>query len=222
MAENGTPVWLRTDERADVLSSLSACLLCLRHCNEDTGLWKWAILSLHSAIQGAMVCHLSGSAQLGALSEKAAAKWLDWHERDRKGETRRIDCGTNEVGVRQFRFADGNRPPPERLADAGELFERLINESKRIEGGAGAIIEVTAPERESFQRLHDLRNNFSHFTPKGWSVEFSGLPDAFLDMLRLVERIAADPWPFRHMSEGETTKLADLLKELREEVEARS
>jgi hypothetical protein len=59
--------WLQIDERSDVLVSLSACLICVSECGRNPGLWKWAILALHNAVQGAMVCHLSGTAQLGAL-----------------------------------------------------------------------------------------------------------------------------------------------------------
>ena len=202
--------FLRIDERSDVLTSLSACLVCLRHCEDDPGLWKWAILTLHSA----MVCHLSGTAQLGALSEKSASDWLDWHERDRKGEIRRIDCGTNELGIPRYRFAEGSGPPPERLADARELFKRLDDELKRIEPGAGGLVEITVSERASFQRLHGLRNNFSHFTPKGWSIEIDGLPSMFLNVLGIIEKIATDPWPFRHMDTGELTKRDELIRQL--------
>lgn len=159
----GGSQWLRIDEREDVLVSLSACLNSIAGSGPEPGLWKWAILALHNALQGAMVCHLSGTAQLGALSEKSAGKWLDWYERDRKGEIQRIDCGTDEMGVRQYRIAKGYEPPPERLADAGELFKRLSNAAKRIEPGAGGVIAITASERESFRRLHSLRNDLSHF-----------------------------------------------------------
>ncbi len=211
---------LQMDERTDVLASLSSCLLCVKNCDQDPGLWKWAILSLHSAVQGGMVCHLSGTAQLGALTKKSASDWLDWHERDRRGEIKRIDCGTNELGMPQFRIAEGYGPPPERLADTRELFKRLGDMSKRIEPGAGGVVEITLSERESLQRLHGLRNKLAHFTPKGWSIELDGIPVMFLDVLGIIEKIAADPWPFRHMDEADSIRRAALLRQLREELNA--
>lgn len=216
----GDGEWLRVDERNDVLVSLSLCLRCLQSLDEDPGLWKWAILSLHNALQGAMVCHLSGTAQLGGLSEKSVDDWLAWHERDRRGEIKHIEDGTDELGMAKTRFArKEDYPPKERLADAKILFRRLYSEEKRREGGAGAIIAITQSERDSFRRLHDLRNQFSHFTPKGWSIELAGLPHIFLDMVGVLEKMSADPWPFRHMTEEERDCLANLMSQLRAELE---
>ena len=33
-----------------------------------------------------MVCLLSGTANLGALTPECARKWIEWYERDRRGE----------------------------------------------------------------------------------------------------------------------------------------
>ena len=63
-------MWLRTDEREDVAVSLLQCVNLLREAATQPRLWKWAILSLHNALQGAMACHLSGTAQFGALDKK--------------------------------------------------------------------------------------------------------------------------------------------------------
>jgi hypothetical protein len=53
--------WLRIDEQIDVLASLSLCLKTLGMVADDPTQWKWTILSMHNALQGASVCHLSGS-----------------------------------------------------------------------------------------------------------------------------------------------------------------
>jgi hypothetical protein len=208
-------MWLRIDERTDVLSSLSLTMNCVDRLKDDPALWKWAILSLHNALQGAMVCHLSGTAQLGALSDKSVKEWLDWHERDRRGEIKRIDDGVDELGLPKIKFArKEDYPPNDRLADAKELFARLYTEKKRCEGGAGAVIIVTQSECDSFRRLHDLRNEFSHFTPKGWSIELVGLPGIFIDIVGVLKKISSDPWPFRHMAAEERAKLEELLSQL--------
>lgn len=203
-----------------MIVSLTACLDSVVGSDSDRGLWKWAILALHNALQGAMVCHLSGTAQLGALSQGSARDWLDWHDRDRKGEIKRVALGTDDMGVPNYRIAKGYEPPSDRLADARELFRRLSNASKRIEPGAGGVIEITSSERESFRRIHDLRNGLSHFTPKGWSIELDGLPAIFLDVLDVIERIAGDPWPFRHMQTTDNARRDALIGRLRDELEA--
>jgi len=170
---------------------------------------------MHNAIQGAMVCHLSGTAHLGALTDKCIDAWLDWHERDGRGEIKRIKIGTNEQGISEYRFATAKDfPPDEKLADANVLFKRLYGQNNRRERG-GAILSISTAQRESFRRLHDLRNGFTHFTPKGWSIELSGLANIFLDMVDVLDQISADSWPFRNMSEKELANLRKVLKELR-------
>ena len=208
--------WLRIDERTDVLASLSLCLRTLNVVAEEPAQWKWAILSLHNALQGAMVCHLSGTANIGALSDQCAKQWWAWHERDGRGEVQRIRTGTGTLGIPEFRFASkDDHPPQEQLADANTLFKRLYNGGKRVESGAGAVLEIDEPTRQSFQHLHDLRKEFAHFTPKGWSIEIGGLPRIFGHMLDVIDYIASDHWPFRHLEEAEKTRLQTLLTELR-------
>ena len=65
--------YARTDERRDVVASLEHCALSLTRAKESDGAWKWAILSLHSALQGAMVCHLSGTLGINPNQKKNRA-----------------------------------------------------------------------------------------------------------------------------------------------------
>lgn len=207
--------WLRVDERVDVISSLSLCLDCLEQVGTKPTMWKWAILSLHNAFQGAMVCHLSGTAQLGALTKKSAIAWVDWHDRDRRGQIERIPDGVDKFGIPRFRFAARNdHPPLERLADSKELFIRLSNARERFEDGVGAVLNITQEQSVSFKRLHSLRNDFSHFTPKGWAIELRGLPTIFLDVVHMIREIAGDPWSFRHLSKRQRQNLSGLIRKL--------
>lgn len=209
---DGENSWLRIDERTDVLASLSVCLLCLEKVNEQPMFWKQVLVSLHNALQGAMVCHLSGTAQMGALDERSLRKTHEWHERDRAGE----------IQYEQF-FEDGwqftrvkserDKFPAQRLADAKTLFERLFDETKRMEV-AGSMISVTEDQIGSFERLHSLRNGLSHFTPAGWSIELAGLPGIALDCLNVIKLTFQDDWAFRHMSSHERTNMTETIGSL--------
>lgn len=77
--------YLRTDERIDVISTLRHCLCCLRKVERDELEWKWAIISLHNALQGSLVCTLSGTAGIGALTEKSQNEVLEWLDKDEIG-----------------------------------------------------------------------------------------------------------------------------------------
>ncbi len=207
---------VRTDERQDVLASLEQCVLSLGQARRSDRAWKWVVLSLHSALQGAMVCHLSGTAQLGALSERSAAKWLEWHKRDRRGEITRIQDGVDEFGDPIMLIErEEDQPPREFVANADELFKRLSCPSLRIDNGCGGIIAITGKQRKSFNRLHKLRNEFSHFSPKGWSIELEFIVEVIDDILDVLCSILDDHWPFRHMPEEDKSALRSRMQEIR-------
>jgi hypothetical protein len=66
--------------------------------------------------------------------------------------------------------------PGEYMAD----FETLL---KR------AAVTLPPADAKDIKALHGLRNDFAHFTPKGWSIELAGLPRIIDTALRLVEQL---------------------------------
>ena len=172
--------YITTDERLDVLASLESCADNLARTRESDRAWKWVVLSMHSALQGAMVCHLSGSAQIGALSETCAKAWLKWR------------CGTEDQAA-----------PKSRVAPAPELLKRLTGSAHRFENDCGRIIETTDAQHRAFASLHKIRNEFTHFLPQAWSIEIALIRESISGVLEILSLVANDPWPFRHMSDGE-------------------
>ena len=184
--------YVHTDEHQDVLGSLEHCALSLQQARRSDRAWKWVVLSLHSALQGAMVCHLSGTAQLGALTKKSAEKWLERYDKD-----------------------EDQPLPRECVASAKELFKRLSSPLLRIEHGCGQIIVITEKQQRSFMRLHNLRNEFSHFRPKGWSIELEFIEEVIEDVLDVLCMIQKDPWSLLHMPEEHGRVLRSKIEEIR-------
>ena len=52
-----------------------------------------------------------------------------------------------------------------------------------------AAITLPPGDAKDIKTLHGLRNDFAHFTPKGWSFELAGLPRIIDAALRLVEQL---------------------------------
>lgn len=207
--------YIHIDERLDVLASLELCAISLTHTRQTERAWKWVILSLHSALQGAMVCHLSGAAQLGALTTQSASKWLDWYNNKRHSETESMQEDYDEFGVPNTQAEDNGEPAPvEVVASATVLFERLYCRSKRIEESFGEVIPVTEQQKKSFKRLHRLRNEVTHFSPKGWSIELSYIWEIIPDVLAVLGLILDDPWTFIHMSDEDRIALHSKFKEI--------
>lgn len=200
--------FVRTDECQDVLASLEQCAFSLAQARRSERAWKWVILSLHSALQGAMVCHLCGPGQLGALQERSAENWRKWNEQY-------IQDGAEDSGDPARK-----RLARERLADATELFRRLHCSAARIEDGCGGIISITDQQRDSFEFLHDLRNQFTHFSPGGWSIDLFGIKQAIEDVLNVMCLIADDGGLLRCMTEQDWSVLRSRIDEVRCEADA--
>ena len=70
--------YVRFDEVEDVLSSLGLLALCAPLVQKEPSYWKWAIISAHAALQGAMVCALHDRISvLDKQSARATLEWLD-------------------------------------------------------------------------------------------------------------------------------------------------
>jgi hypothetical protein len=210
--------WLQIDEQTDVIVSLSGCHYFAGEVQTRPEAWKHVITNLHNALQGAMVCHLSGTAQAGALDESSLRKISKWHDRDRRGEVRRVKIGEDEWGPTYRAKTPDDAFPDSRLADAATLFERLHEAEKRKEQ-AGTLLVLNQAHQESFKRLHKLRNDFAHFTPRGWSIQLAGLPGICLDLLEIIQMIEVDGWAFRHLSDERRGELIKLISSLNDKLQ---
>ena len=148
---------------------------------------------MHSALQGAMVCHLSGSMQIGALRDDCAKAWLKWHnERDAAVAT-----------------------PETLVASPFRLLKRLTGSARQYDVDCGGILEVGESQIKSFDSLHDLRNRFTHFLPQFWSIEIELIRESVNGVLDILELIVADSWAFMRMDDGERRALDSRIAEIR-------
>lgn len=189
---------INTNHALDVICSLQLTWTSLQQTAENNLTWKWVIISLHSAFQGAMVCHLSDTNQFDAFKAKDEQKWLVWHESD-----------TNQDNVRD------KDAPRLKLVRTGELFDR-ISDSERAAAFPGQDnIEVGEDQRKAFDELCGFRNDFTHFTPKSWIIPIAELPNLVFQIVSLIESISNDGWAFRHLDENERLEFVALIELLK-------
>ncbi|HYC99564.1 hypothetical protein [Brevundimonas sp.] len=172
-------IWIRTDEAEDVAASVRHVMRCRVLAGEDPQAWKWMALALHAALQGALVCHLVTTASpLGVVTDRNAQEWADYFEKSRTDR----EC----------------RPPETRLLDLPELI-KLARKPRSAGDGRDALIRVSDAELVWLRRFHaDIRNQFVHFEPMGWSVEVSGLASLAALISRIIEDTIQGGWAFRH------------------------
>ncbi len=154
--------WLITDSYVEAVSALEVLAEVLCRVSADAYRWKWAVIALHSAVQGMMVLALQGSHGLHALKEQDAARWLEAHQ---KG---------------------GPYPEDLRLDGFLDLYKKIKSDVMLIyahsrkftpQGGQG----------ESLRKLNELRNQFIHFTPQVFALDLSGLPSLCLDCMDIAQ-----------------------------------
>jgi len=158
--------WIRTNEQEEAVAALEAFTRFLPGVKTDPFEWRWAILSLHIALQGFMVVAIRDSAGLSPLPDDVAAKRLDAHR-------------------------GGGPKPKERLDTYPNLYEKIkkANVAALVQGRP---FVPSGTQGRSVKLLNQARNQFVHFLPAVWSLEITGLPHLCLDCLAIIEYLARD------------------------------
>ena len=135
------PEYLHPDEQLDVLISLKEFGRQIERVERDPHSWKFAITSLSFAVNGALVCFLSGTMQTGALEEKNA-----------------------KVAIAALQHDCTEGFPKPFLATPEKLLARATGKNKRFDT-RDEILEIAEAEKSSFKRLIDFRNQLTHIFP---------------------------------------------------------
>jgi hypothetical protein len=149
--------YLRTDEHDEAVRSLEWAAGLSQSVSGDRYLWKWILVALHNAVQGFMVLALWDGNGLRALPHSVGEKWL-----------------------RAYR--SGEPFPVDKLDDFLNLYAKV-----KTRRGSKAAFHPGPSHDQSLRKLNAFRNEFIHFTPKGWSLELASLPPVCRDALDLIE-----------------------------------
>ena len=153
-------LYLRTDEQEEAVRSLEWAEMQARTLATDAYAWKWVLIALHNAMQGFMVLALWNGNGLLALRPKVAKKWLEAYE-------------------------SGGPFPIDKLDEFLNLYLKIKDPENFHTFGSGPFVPVGTHD-ESLRHLNEFRNMFTHFTPKGWSLQLAGLPRICSDTLEVM------------------------------------
>lgn len=198
--------YLRTDEFQDVHASLLLLEISLQKAKQNPAFWKWAILSAHSAVQGACVCLLSKTDKRGALSKQnQKALWAYDQFESQKAIT---ENSGGEWILEDVKY------PNAYLADLPEFLCRLPDELK--------VDKLNSSDKASkvqrnidFDKLHQFRNKFTHFESISWSLEISGLPRILEEALTLSEKIINADDKFGRVNRFDKTTILPVIEACR-------
>lgn len=153
--------YYRTNEEVEAAEALAFVAKHATVLKRNPRMWRWVIIALHNAVQGFMVLSLRHGNGLLALTEKSAQEWLAAYN------------------------ASADSYPEEQLDNYLSLYKK-VKSAKTGSIGSNAPYKPRGTEGRSIRKLNALRNEFIHFTPKGWSLELAGLPRIATDCLTLV------------------------------------
>ncbi len=179
--------WLRTDEYEEIVTTLKSCQKFLKETDNDLSYWKWVFISLHNALQGCMVVALTGSDSFGAINEDQERKW-------RKAYSENSELPKEKEKL--LRFLDLYK----KIKKKGNLTYSTI-ESFKPEGTQG----------RSIKKLSEIRDEFIHFTPKGWSLNLSGASDICIDCLNIALVLINNCGKFSLFLSYKENELVDLI-----------
>lgn len=188
--------WVRMDEAEDVAGSIRQVLRAATFVNAVSQTWKWVVLALHSALQGACVCHLTTTmAPVGAVTERNAGEWLTYFEASH----------TNP----------NLRPPKTHLMGLPDLLLAVRQPNSAGDSSYPDGVEISDSELYWLGHLHkNMRNQFVHFEPMGWSIEVSGTPEIAKVVARIIGEILQIGWAFRHQDPAQREELQRNLQAL--------
>lgn len=153
-------MYLRTDEEAEAANAMHMAAEFASQVQTNLHMWRWIIIATHNATQGAMVLSLRHGNGLLALSDESYAAWVHAYEKK-------------------------EAPPPEKLDTYLNLY-RKVKHSQWGQVGGNQRFVPRGSEGKDIKLLNAFRNEFIHFTPKGWSLEVVGLPRVCLAAARLI------------------------------------
>lgn len=158
--------YLRTDHWIDAVASLEAAQEFCARITLDEHRWKWVLIAIHSTVQGFMALALEHGNGLLVLRDDIRTKWLKAHE-------------------------SGEPYPEEKMDFFLSLYKKIKSDDVcRYYGSKKFIAE---PSHDySMKKLNELRNDYIHFRPKGWSIELAGLPSVALNCLDVAKFLAFD------------------------------
>lgn len=159
-------MYLRTDEEAEAANAMYMAADFSSRVQTELHMWRWIIVATHNAAQGAMVLSLRHGNGLLALTDESYAAWMRAHE-------------------------NKETPPPEKLDSYLNLYKKVKHAQWGQVGGNQRFVP-RGSEGTDIKLLNSFRNEFIHFTPKGWSLEVDGLPRICLAAARLIGFLALE------------------------------
>ncbi|AEQ53506.1 hypothetical protein KKY_3521 [Pelagibacterium halotolerans B2] len=132
---------------------------------------------------------------MGAVTESNASEWLAHFE----------DSRTNPNA----------KPPKTHLMGLPDLLTAVRKPRSAGDCSNAAGVAISESELNWLRRFHkNIRNQFAHFEPMGWSIEVSGIPEITKLIARIIGEILEFGWAFRRLNFAQRKEMRRNLRTL--------
>jgi len=163
MYMNKNDPFFRVNEISEPLNAMMMAKEFLERSEQDIYYLKWAILAIHNALQGFMVLALKGTSNLPII---------EW-KKDYDGKS------AYEI------LSD----PKSKLCCFTELFRRI--KSKKYMQDT-VFKDESGKITCSISELNNIRNQFIHYSPLGWSIGIQGMANVLVDSLFVISFLTSN------------------------------
>jgi hypothetical protein len=177
--------WLSTDEYLEAVLSLEMVTDTLPKVLDNIYYWKWVVIALHMALQGYMVLALKGTNSYNVLDKKCA-KELEaaWKRDDGVFPKRKLDHFLNLYK----KIKAGRKTYEEQVKTGIRIYRKP--EDLMLMYMHSQPFKPRGTQNKSVEMLHELRNDYIHFRPKGWLLGVHGLPRVVEDCVDIIDFLA--------------------------------
>jgi hypothetical protein len=131
------------DEFEDAVLSIELAAEKFSEVQNSPTPWKWVIIAMQNAVQGAMVLALAGTDGCGALNPKSQKQNREWLQ----------------------------NPTPKRPRRAMADYKTLLAWIQRADLLQGPVPSISEEDYRNLERLNELRREFAHYNPTCWGIE---------------------------------------------------
>lgn len=168
--------FLRFNEKSNIYDSLEKLEFFLDQTQYDLNFWKWAIIALHNSLYGSMILCLTRTNPTSIIE-------IDKELEDKLNKIYKID---------KLNINSTNHVP--KICLHGKIisflksFKRIQQQKYMRMNTSSNIFNSAQRHIESTKFLNsELRNQFLHFSPMGWSISTLDFKNVFNDCLEIIK-----------------------------------
>ena len=126
--------------------------------------------------------------------------------------------GTNPDRVKEIDKRTGQYK--DKLISFPEALKRTQDPRWMRQFTHSQTLALTTERKQNIEKLRtEIRNNFEHFTPKGWSIEVSGMPKIVSDATDVIEFLALSSGnPAWDTDSKQEQRIRDAIKKIRSNI----